>query len=400
MGSSSVQKGVHTLTTLVSLFLAMIMVFANGTEIFRIPVLLTITLVISALSGYLYRHQQDNRLQTLLRYCLNSPKAISGNEAQINRIKEAWDQAKATKAKLEKLADLVHNTNQLFLTNRDHLQKFNEYIECIIHNSELIIQEMAATQNSIQTVDHIGNQVSDVSHLLSEKANESAMRANEMNIKAGSSRDNAIQALETAQVIYKMNKNKFENIMEKSKEIEKVNELLNYILGISAETNLLSLNAAIEAARAGEAGRGFAVVADQIRNLSETSSHTVDEIKKIIDSVLFIVRSLRESSLELFNFLEAQVMPYYHTQLSVAKDYVENALFFNAVSSELQQISVELLNMMGEVSASIHAVKANEDRSFQSVNQTSEEILMLTEKVMAISSTVNAINDRFQDFIP
>ena len=72
------------------------------------------------------------------------------------------------------------------------------------------------------------------------------------------------------------------NLEEESQQISGIIQTMNEI---SAQTNLLSLNASIEAARAGTVGKGFAVVAEEIRKLADQSSDAAYQIGNIIEQI-------------------------------------------------------------------------------------------------------------------
>lgn len=72
---------------------------------------------------------------------------------------------------------------------------------------------------------------------------------------------------------------------ESSVRVSEVDEVVNYIKGITKQTNLLGLNASIEAAKANESGAGFEIIAREIRKLSQTTREQSDKISSVLEKI-------------------------------------------------------------------------------------------------------------------
>lgn len=173
--------------------------------------------------------------------------------------------------------------------------------------------------------------------------------------------------------------------VEKSKAVDKINELTASILEITEQTNLLALNAAIESARAGEAGKGFAVVADEIRKLAENSKETTMEIQQINKEVVMAVNDLKGTSNEVINFIGTQVMKDYDKLVDTGEQYRNDAIVFNELVSTIGEISDELINSTEDIITAINEVAeaTNEGATGTTlIANKSNEVVNLTEEVV------------------
>lgn len=235
-----------------------------------------------------------------------------------------------TTVQLEASSDDVHNVSNSINEYSSDITKAIDEIsigmtkqsehagECVVKTNELS-EKMKAISDMVEKAEQ-----------LSDKTEKMIRQGTEI-VGTLSAR-----ARETSEITSKVG----ESIELLKKESETINGFAQTINEISAQTNLLSLNASIEAARAGEAGRGFSVVAEEIRKLADDSGVAAGEIKKKVENIA----SQTMATVENANKAEEMVA---HQQEAVA----QVTTVFQEMNNQMQEL-FENLKEIGDCTAS------------------------------------------------
>lgn len=82
-----------------------------------------------------------------------------------------------------------------------------------------------------------------------------------------------------------------EQIMRLNQQATQISGISQIVSELANQTNMLALNSSLEAKRAGEHGKGFVIVADEIRKLSEQSQQSVEKINALTSEIQRAVKS-------------------------------------------------------------------------------------------------------------
>lgn len=161
-------------------------------------------------------------------------------------------------------------------------------------------------------------------------------------------------------------------------EIKRIEEVGDFIVGISEQLRLLAFNASIEAARAGQAGRGFTVVADEMNVMSAKTKDGMDTINQILKEII--------SSSKMVNDSIANCENTYNR----SKDTFETV---NSSFRSINEQSFDIHDKMNSISGMFEIMTENSDKSrtkAENLYETSQAISENTHEIAAVSQQVAA----------
>lgn len=213
-------------------------------------------------------------------------------------------------AELQKL----NNKFSIFLDNNrknavvlsEELERAGEELESSLHENEQMAEkikdiaqgtgvQLSATQDLMNQL----NQISDHQEDIFTRMRDVEQTVSETLSVSKEGQGTIEQFTKTIEEISQRLSATEEFIQQMKESVASINEVNKFILEVSDNLSLLSLNASIEAARAGDAGKGFAVVAQEITRLSATTQTEIKKIESIVTGLLNssddVSESLQES---------------------------------------------------------------------------------------------------------
>ncbi|MFT8348717.1 methyl-accepting chemotaxis protein [Clostridium saccharoperbutylacetonicum] len=262
----------------------------------------------------------------------------------------------------------------------NNILSLDSNIQSISESTETLAASMEETAASSEEMSATSHEIELAVKNIAIKSQEGSEIAAQINNRANITKSKVLEAKEKTNKIITDSTIKLEKALQDAKVVENIESLSGAIMGITTQTNLLSLNASIEAARAGEAGKGFSVVAGEIGKLAEKSKETILKIQEVTNEVGDAVEKLSESSRNLLEFVSSEVTADYEVFLEVGNNYSKDSEYIDNLMTDFSATTEEVLSSIHSMTEVITEV----------ANASNEGAIETTENAQ------NAINIKMQ----
>lgn len=340
----------------------------SATVLIGVISLIVVAVVLAVIINILTRPLTtvEKALTKVAGYNLEAGSEIDGLEKRGDEIGKL---AKATKdviAMLKNVVDVLRGCSDSLNTSTDNMNETSDLLVSVTsENTEVadsLSESIEKTNHAMESVNEEINKIVKLVETVSDKVNHGKDDSDNL-IKASEEMNSKIDK-EVANNIEKIDAtvDEMKEALKGLEAVEKINELADSIMKITAQTNLLSLNASIEAARAGESGRGFAVVAGEIGQLANQSKETAISIQQIVEESNMSVVNVRDQVNKLIDLVKTNVVDSFSNFSNQSKEYGEGI-------STIQEAVIAIGDAMESLSNSVNEI-ANE---ISEVNAASQE---------------------------
>ncbi|MEK3995261.1 methyl-accepting chemotaxis protein [Psychrobacillus sp. FSL K6-2365] len=347
-----------------------VLVFVAGIAIVVLLILVTLSIIITRMIV-----RPIKEVKGLLIEAENGDFTGKGNYESKDEIGELTASYNNMTNSLQAVFITVQDSSQQVASASEQLSASAEQNSNASEHITLTVQELASgsdkqldtVENSFRVMKDITNYTKTISKH-TEEITKDALQASTLSTEG----NKAIQKVnEQMNSIY-------ENVNSLSKAVgnldarsNEISQITNVITGISAQTNLLALNAAIEAARAGEHGKGFAVVADEVRKLAEESTNSTEQISNLIQLIQ------NDTNLTL------------KTMEKAAEEVQSGLNVVNVAGSSFEKIEKAVNGVVSQIEDISHSLKKLSNGTI-SVNDSIENVSNVAQETSAITQNISA----------
>ncbi len=320
--------------------------------------------------------------------CNNFNDMLSNINSLISQVRRTSANVVAAASKITSSSEAAYTASEQVSVTVEQIAKgatdqANEINESVGHMDKLS-EGITLVGDDVSQVIKIANQINNLNE-------DAAKTINALNIKSN-------QVSETTSRVS-------ENITDLSNSMKEIQKILKIMIGISEQTNLLSLNASIEAARAGEAGRGFAVVANEVKKLAEQSKEFTSSISAILSS---IGKKTNETVQEVMNsnvVVSEQIIAVGETEkmfttvFKAMEEVIANIERTEKSVDNIMKSKDKVLESMENISAVAEESAATTQEISASTEQqmaSAEELAKHATDLNELSSALNLELDRFK----